>query len=111
MEIPLPEKLPTTASRDMNIFTYADLLLSVVTQHNQLIDYLQEREELTPPTPPKTEWKDGDRYFFIDSTGNVFDSVWDNHSIDRARRDFLGIYRTQEEAEAVMVKIEAVVNK
>lgn len=117
MKTQLPEKFEGYTS---GVRSEAHLLLAF----NQLIDYLKEREEITEaiPTyagysvgdsdviiPPEPEWKVGDTYFGIYDTGRVYESVWDDDTIDHDRRDFLGIYRTKEEAEAVLVKVKAVV--
>lgn len=107
----LPEKMELNIVLYRGNYDIEKMLQQIVTKINDYHDYLKEREEPTPPTPPEPEWKVGDIYFYISSAGEVFDSVWDNDDIDHYRRDFLGIYRTREEAEAVLVKVRSVVNK
>ena len=50
-----------------------------------------------------------DSYYFIiiDSAHcSTGESYWANDEIDKARRDFLGIYRTRQEAEAALERIK-----
>ena len=50
-------------------------------------------------------------YWFIDERGNVYDSIWDNDQADHNRRDFLGIYQTEELAKAALLEIRRKLGK
>jgi len=47
----------------------------------------------------------GESYWHIDSIGGTHVSFWSNNEIDQARRDFLGIYQTEELAQAALLEI------
>ncbi len=47
----------------------------------------------------RPEWKYGDKYFYITSSGDVIEESWTNDSLDLARRRFLGTFRTRKMAE------------
>lgn len=51
------------------------------------------------PTPSKP--KIGDTYWTIDGEGEIFDCVWDDDGTDIARLNFMGVYKTKEDAEKV----------
>ena len=46
-----------------------------------------------------------DRYYFIDTYGDVEEAYWHDDSVDHERRDFLGIYKTEGKAEINRDKI------
>lgn len=50
----------------------------------------------------------GDKYWYM-GTVDVYDDVWNDSKIDHARRDGLGVYPTEQEAEAMFKKLQAVV--
>lgn len=55
---------------------------------------------------PVEEWpKKHDEYYYINEEGYLSLGYWDNDSIDRFRKDFLGIYRDSKEADAVRDKV------
>lgn len=59
---------------------------------NEVIDHLNAQS--------KEEWpQKGDSYYTIDEYGNVYESMWFDHPEDPARRNFIGIFKTKEEAE------------
>lgn len=62
-------------------------------------------------TENATKWEpqDGDSYWYIQYAGTVYHNVWDESSVDKKTKDFLGIYRIQEEAEVARDKIRAFV--
>lgn len=54
------------------------------------------------------EWpKKGDNYYHINEEGDVEISNWDKAFLDTYRRDFCGIFRTYEEAEAKLAVVKA----
>ena len=54
---------------------------------------------------PAWEPEDGGDYWFISESGQVCFCEWNDDNIDHAHRDFLGIYQTQELAEAALLEI------
>lgn len=78
------------------------------------VDEEKLKEFLTPPKP-KTVWdlKIGDRYWFLDSYGNVRDCVLGNGLIDKGRRAIGNCFLTREEAEFEVErrKVEAILLK
>ncbi len=78
------------------------------------VDEEKLKEFLTPPKP-KTVWdlKIGDRYWFLDSYGNVCDCVLGNGVIDNGRRAIGNCFLTREEAEFEVErrKVEAILLK
>jgi len=50
-------------------------------------------------------------YVYINAEGEVKDSIWDNDEVDRARRDFLGIYQTEELGKAALLEIRRKLGK
>ena len=75
--------------------------------HNYTKTEVQLKEEgFTWDTPA---WNPliGEPYWYIDERGDVYDPVWENVTIDQARRDFLGIYQTRELAEAASLEIKS----
>jgi len=61
----------------------------------------------TPAWEPSIE-KD---YWFIIDGGTAIESTWDNHKVDHARRDFLGIYETEALAKAALLEIRRKLGK
>ena len=52
------------------------------------------------------EWpQEGDKYYYMDHYGDLQNDTWTHHKLDKERRDFLGTYRTKEEAQAVSDKV------
>jgi len=47
----------------------------------------------------------------IGDTGRTARYIWENSSVDRARRDFLGIYKNQKLAEAALLEIRRKLGK
>ena len=60
---------------------------------------------------PAWEPSIGEYYWFINAGCLATESTWDNHKIDHTRRDFLGIYQTQELAEAALLEIRRKLGK
>jgi len=60
---------------------------------------------------PAWEPKDGDKYWCSDSTGKADISNWDDDKDDHSRRDFLGIYQTEELCEAALLEIRRKLGK
>ena len=50
-------------------------------------------------------------YVYINAEGEVKDSIWDNDEVDHARRDFLGIYQTEELGKAALLEIRRKLGK
>ena len=50
-------------------------------------------------------------YWYIHTGGMVTFDLWRNEKIDRTRRDFLGIYETEELAEAALLEIRRKLGK
>ena len=61
----------------------------------------------TPAWEPSIE-KD---YWFIIDGVTAIESTWDNHKVDHARRDFLGIYETEALAKAALLEIRRKLGK
>lgn len=60
--------------------------------------------------PYGEEWpKKGDEYWFILHDGDVYRCDWLNDDVDHSRRDYTGVYRTKEEAEAASDRIREAV--
>ncbi len=99
--------------------------------HEQLFGYRDEKNEVLKecihvgecshcdPTPPsvkangeeKEEWSYGDGYWFIDAGGRVTRSQLSDSRWHGNRRDFLGIYRTEKEAQNMADKIKSFVKQ
>ncbi len=47
----------------------------------------------------KTSFSDGEKYYWLDSDGNVYPSFWENDSVDEGRLLIGNIFKTEEEAE------------
>ena len=54
------------------------------------------------------EWKPerGESYYWVDGRAEFFEDSWTGHPTDERRASFLGVYKTKEEAEAVVEKIK-----
>ena len=59
---------------------------------------------------PQWEPEIGDKYWFVDH-GYVDKDFWDDMAYDGDRRNFLGVYRTRKEAEAMRDKIKLYVKQ
>ena len=57
------------------------------------------------------EPKEGDTYFWVDSAGKCYESVWRNDIIDNGRKNFLGVYPTQEACEQAIKDIKSKLGK
>ena len=57
---------------------------------------------------PKEQWepKVGEEYYFIDGFGMISMELGDGGFLERARKSFLGIFRTKEEAQARLEEIK-----
>ena len=60
---------------------------------------------------PAWEPPSGMKYWYIDTSGDVFNSTWDKHAADFSRKDFLGIYQTKELCEAALLEIRRKLGK
>ena len=69
---------------------------------NILTDWFEEIKEPTR-WKPETDQK----YYFIRTSGYVYDSIWTNDSIDRGRFDIGNCFQTKEEAEKVAEYLKA----
>ena len=52
-----------------------------------------------------------ENYWFIDLSGGIFNDVWEDDTDDHNRRDFLGIYQTEELAKAALLEIRRKLGK
>jgi len=50
-------------------------------------------------------------YIYINDTGAVTHGIWANDEVDKARRDFLGIYQTSDLGEAALLEIRRKLGK
>ncbi len=73
------------------------------------VGYTKEQLETLGYTIPKEEWKikKHDTYWFIGAGGDVYDAIWDNFDVDIKRKNFLGIFKSQQEAQEALSKIKA----
>ncbi len=60
---------------------------------NEIINALNAQMPVEPLFP-----RSRDLYYFLNDDGCIFHSTWDDSELDRERRDFTGIYRTESEA-------------
>lgn len=60
---------------------------------------------------PEWEPEIGAEYFFIGDGGNTINSMWDNISHDNNRKNFMGILKTREEAQARLEEIKKLLKK
>ena len=72
----------------------------------------QELDELGF-TIDQSAWepKEGDTYFWVDSAGKCYESVWRNDIIDNGRKNFLGVYQTEEACEQAIKDIKSKLGK
>ena len=74
-----------------------------------VVNYLNETRErvneLIERAEGKEEWKQGEKYWYFRDNG-ISDSLWHDDIYDRARQNFLGIFRTESEALAQVSKIK-----
>ena len=58
----------------------------------------------------KVKWipKQGEKYYYIKTTGDVDFLYWDGHSHDNGRLTFNNCFRTREEAEEKLDKIKEI---
>ena len=59
----------------------------------------------------KPEIKEVYWYIYINDTGAVDNSIWNDDEIDHARRDFLGIFKTRELGKAALLEIRRKLGK
>ena len=69
---------------------------------NILTDWFEEINESTRLRPDTDQ-----KYYFLDSNGLVYDSIWADDSIDRSRFDIGNCFQTEEEAEKVIEYLKA----
>jgi hypothetical protein len=69
---------------------------------NILTDWFEEIEE-------STRWKPelGQKYYFLDSNGFVYNSIWSDDSIDSNRSGISNCFQTKEEAERAVEYLKA----
>ena len=69
---------------------------------NILTDWFEEIKE-------PTRWKPGidQKYYFLDSNGLVYNSIWADDSIDRSRFEIGNCFNTEEEIERAVEKLKA----
>jgi hypothetical protein len=61
---------------------------------------------------PSKSWpQKGDKYYCFDSLGETRRANWDDDIIDHKILEFLGVYRTEEEAVAMREKIRAFIKE
>ena len=46
----------------------------------------------------EVEWEEGDEYWYVGELGIAILATFDNDNVDKARKNFLGIFRTYKEA-------------
>lgn len=82
--------------------------MSLRNKYERISDWYTREELEKYFNLPKEEWipKDDENYFGIANNGVVFKAIWANDKIDNARKSFLGIYKTKEEAETALADIK-----
>lgn len=70
---------------------------------NILTDWFEEIKE---PTRWKPE-KEGEAYYYVGNTGDVYSSSWNYFTIDQGRFDIGNCFQTEEEAERVVEYLKA----
>lgn len=63
--------------------------------------------ERVDDTPKKWEAQIGETYWYICDRGHIDDCSWGNDSIDRNRKNFIGIFETKALAEAALEEIKS----
>lgn len=78
---------------------------ALIAKINELVE---EVNRLSGEGKKDEKWEPeiSERYYYIDDSGEVEYGLWDAFSIDQGRRDFLGVYRTKEEAQARLEEIK-----
>ena len=79
----------------VSLFNFARIM-EAVTEYNDTEGQVYEK-----PWP-----QDGDKYFYILSTGFISCTSFDNPPIDDARREFGNFFRTREESEAALERVK-----
>lgn len=69
---------------------------------NILTDWFEEINESTRWKPEADQ-----KYYFSDSNGSVYDSVWSNDYIDRSRSGIGNCFESREEAEKAVERLKA----
>ena len=66
---------------------------------NTFMEFIEDKfPELIEEEKEKTVFSDGEKYYWIDSDGNVYPSFWENDSVDEGRLLIGNIFKTEEEA-------------
>ena len=94
--------------RVMEVMTHT-VFLSKVNKHNEEFGRFTEQElRVLGFTWEEEKWKPKymDDYFFIHHSGHVWYEVWQDTNLDKARRDFLGVYPTREKAMEALREIK-----
>ena len=100
----LPEKINTDTAPKILTLYCSDRI-------NQLIDYLQEREEAAT-TPVVEEWpRYSDEFFFIDSVMEIDCDIWEDAPIQLQQKRIGNIFRTCPEAAEKLAKITKVLGE
>jgi len=58
----------------------------------------------------KVGWipEDDEEYWYVSSSGDIYEEVWDSHNVDNFRLSQGNVFRTQEEAQAHLTYLKAV---
>lgn len=73
---------------------------------------LEALEKKVSELEGKEEWPQwGDWYWYLGTRGSMSKMSWGGNTIDCETRDFLGIYRTEDEAEEMREKIREFVRR
>lgn len=85
------------------VFLYWPNTLDIIPWEAKRVD-----ECFTILSEPKEEWvpEIGCMYWYIDDVGAVCNDDWWNSAVDKCRRDFMGISRTRDDAQAQLEKIK-----
>jgi len=91
----------------LEVFTNT-VVISSHTDHNISAGIYSFKEIEEDYILPKEEWKPeyGNYYFFINASGLITQSTWMGDYTEQARKNFLGIYRTKEDAEKALKDIK-----
>ena len=55
----------------------------------------------------KWQPKTNEYYWRICDDGDIFQATWTNHQVDEGRRNFLGIFKTKEEAANRLAEVKS----
>jgi hypothetical protein len=98
--------------------TLEDLyFLSTVSKYDKFAfvsseqDLDEEGYTLHERTEEEWEPKDGDMYFYINVNGIICADDWDSSAWDVGTKNFLGIYKTKEQADQALVEIKKKLGK